>query len=261
MSLLEARELSVRIGSHQVVENAQVVVNEGEVVGLIGPNGAGKSSLLRALVGLSEHKGQVFLAGEDALGLAPRMRALRFAYLPQEREVNWPVSVETVVGLGRSPHHTGPAAMSDSDRRAIDAALAEMDLTHLRERQVQTLSGGERARTLTARALAQEAPLVIADEPTAALDPAHQIGLMETFRRLAKTRQGALLCLHDLGLAARWCDRIIVMKKGRIVAEGSPARVMTAGLLSEVYGVSAFVDADACGPLVLPTGLASASAS
>jgi iron complex transport system ATP-binding protein len=160
--------------------------------------------------------------------------------------------VETLVGLGRLPHRAAPAA----DRAAVDAALAAMDLCPFRARPATELSGGERARALIARALAQEAPLLLADEPTAGLDPAHQIALMARFRRLAREGRGVVTALHDLALAARWCDRLLLLQAGRLVADGPPEAVLTPERLASVYGVTAHLGRDADGPVVVPTGLA-----
>ena len=253
MTLLEIDAVVAARGPRRVLDGASLQVAAGEVVGLLGANGAGKSTLMRAAIGLVPFAGgAVRLGGAPLAGLAPRERALRAAYLPQEREIAWAVPVATLVGLGRLPHRAG----ADADRAAVAAAIAAVDLAGFEDRPATELSGGERARALIARALAQEAPLLLADEPTAGLDPAHQIALMARFRALARAGRGVLVALHDLGLAARWCDRVALLHGGRVLAAGAPVETLTAERLAEVYGVTAYLGAAESGPIVLPIGLA-----
>lgn len=254
MSLLALRDVGARRGDRVVLHAVSLAVEPGEVVALLGPNGAGKTTLMRAAIGLAPATGAIALGGVPLPRLDARARARAAAYLPQERGVAWALDVEALVGLGRVPHRAAPA----EDSAAVEAALAEMDIAHLRRRPATELSGGERARALIARALAQEAPLLLADEPTAGLDPAHQIALMATFRRLARQGRGVLAALHDLGLAARWCDRVALLEAGRLVACGPPAEVLSPARLAAVYGVTAHMARDAGGPILAPTGLAGA---
>ena len=254
MSLLELTDLTVVLDSRPVVDRATARVNGGELVGLIGPNGSGKSSLMRAVLGLVQHNGTIRIGGHRLEQLSPRQRALHTAFLPQEREISWAVTVETLVALGRTPHRTVASGLSATDHEAIAAAMEQMDVVALADRIATQLSGGERARVLIARVLAQATPLVLADEPTAGLDPAHQIAVMETFADLARNGRGVLVSLHDLPLAARWCHRLLVLHHGRVVAEGAPAEVLTAARLAEVYGIRAH-QAEVGGHLmVVPTG-------
>jgi iron complex transport system ATP-binding protein len=256
MTLLAVENLTVHRGPCPVVDRVSAAIGEGELVGLIGPNGAGKTTLMRAALGLIRAEGAVSLGGVPLARLSPRERALRAAYLPQEREIAWPVRVETLVGLGRTPHLPPGRAPGPADHAAVEAALARMDLLAFRDRAATELSGGERARTLIARALGQEAPLLLADEPAAGLDPAHQLQLMAALRDLAAAGRGVLVSLHDLGLAARWCARLILMDHGRLVADGAPEDVLTPDRLAAVYGITAHIARDAHGPLILPNGLA-----
>lgn len=249
MNLLEANAVSVSLGGRPVVDNVSLSVGAGEFVGLIGPNGAGKSTFLRACMGLVKARGQIRLHETALEDLRPDARARLVAYLPQDHEIAWPVSVRHVVSLGRQPWR-------DSNADAIVAqALERMEITALADRPANTLSGGERARVLIARALAQTTPLLLADEPAAGLDPAHQIGLMKTFRSFAESGSSVVCSLHDLGVAARWCSRLVVIERGRIVADDRPEAVLTAETLRRVYGVEAYIAHDGRGPVIMPVDL------
>ncbi len=253
MSLLELTDLTVTRRGAPVLGPVSLRIGAGTVVGLLGPNGAGKTTLMRAALGLIPATGSIRLGGTDHTTLDPMARARAVAHVPQDREIAWPITVANLVGLGRLPH---PEASEPDNARAIEAALEMMDLASLKHRPATELSGGERARALIARALAQDAPLLIADEPTAGLDPSHALTLMARLRRMARLGRGVLVSLHDLGLAARWCDRIVLMEAGRIVADGTPAEVLTPARLETVYGIRAHIAADADGPILVPTGLA-----
>jgi iron complex transport system ATP-binding protein len=248
--------VTVTRGPCPVVDQVTVEIGAGECVGLIGPNGAGKTTLMRAALGLVPSEGRITLGGRPLAELPSRARAHAAAFLPQEREIAWPLSVEALVALGRLPHLPPGRGLGPSDRAAIEAALERMDLDALRSRPATELSGGERARVLIARALAQAAPLLLADEPASGLDPAHQLQLMAVLRGLAAEGRGVLVSLHDLGLAARWCDRLFLMHRGRLVATGTPAEVLTVERLRAVYGIEAQVRQEASGLGVVPIGLA-----
>jgi iron complex transport system ATP-binding protein len=239
-NLVEISDLSASLGSNQVLRSVSFGIGAGEFVGLLGPNGTGKSTLLRAICGLIQTTGKIKLQGSDLAGIKPAARASHFAYVAQEHEIAWPIRVEDLVALGRSPFGGGPGMKrSAADQRAIEHAMARMDIAGFGQRPVTQLSGGEKARVLIARALAQDAPLLIADEPTAGLDPSHQIDLMKTFGSMAEDGRSVIASLHDLGLAARWCSRLILLDQGRIVADGTPADVLTAENLEAVYGIRA----------------------
>jgi iron complex transport system ATP-binding protein len=255
MTLLALKNIRATLGKTEVLHGVSMDVREGELVGLIGPNGAGKSTLLRAALGLVQAKGDVSIAGKPAKGMNSREMARYVAYLPQEREIGWAVSVEMLVSLGRAPHRPAFAALDSTDRALIETAMRHMDVESFRDRPANALSGGERARVLIARALAQDAPLLLADEPTAGLDPAHQIGLMQSFRKLTGEGKSVVVSLHDLGLAARWCTRLVLLDDGKIAAEGTPEAVLTPDNLRKVYGVEAYLERKADGLIVQPTGL------
>ena len=234
---LVAHGVHVSLRSRPVLRGVDVDVAAGEIVGVIGPNGAGKSTLLRALAGLAPlDRGTVTLDGRDIASMPLPARARALAFLPQDRIVHWPLSVRAVVALGRAPYR-GLASPRD-DAAAVTAAMAAMDVAGLAERPVTELSGGERARVLMARALAQGAPTIIADEPTAGLDPAHTLNLYAHLRRLAGEGRAVLLALHDLSAAAQHCDRLLVLKAGVALASGPAREVLTARLIAEAYGVA-----------------------
>ena len=246
MSLLTLSDLSVSLRGRDVFRDVSLSIGEGELVGLIGPNGAGKTTLMRAALGLLPCTGRSSLAG-----LSPAERARQVAWMPQSREIAWPVSVEDVVMLGRMPHMTGRRP-SEADRARTEAALTWMELSGMRHRAATRLSGGEQARVLIARALAQDTPLLMADEPVAGLDPAHQITTMQTFASLAQVGKSVLVSLHDLSLAARHCTRIIMLGEGRVVADGAPAEVLTPERLAHVFHITAWFRDTEDGPIYQP---------
>ena len=254
-SLLDIAGLNVDLGGAPVVRDLSLNVKAGEFVGLIGPNGAGKSTLLRAIAGLVPIGGTVSVAGDRLEGLKAAERALRLAYVPQEHEIAWPVPVETLVALGRTPHRSNFTLLSTRDRQVVADAMARMDVARFAKRPATALSGGEKARVLIARALAQDTPLILADEPAAGLDPAYQIALMRVFRDLAGEGRGVIASMHDLGLSARWCTRLVLLNGGKIVADGSPEEVLTPETLHAIYGVSGFFGVADGGLVVQPLDL------
>ena len=247
MTLLTVNNLSVTLRNRNALQRVSFEVVEGECIGLLGPNGAGKTTLLRAMLGLISHEGQSSIAE-----MAPAARARTAAWMPQAREIAWPVTVETLVMLGRIPHMSSGQQPKKEDHIEVNTALAKMDLDSFRTRTATRLSGGEQARVLIARALAQNTPLIVADEPVAGLDPAHQIATMETFAVLARTGRSVIVSLHDLGLAARHCTRLILLSDGEIAADGSPADVLTLDRMADVFGIRAFYQDTEDGPVFQP---------
>jgi iron complex transport system ATP-binding protein len=237
---IEARGLHMRLGRREVLRGLDFLAHAGEVTAVIGPNGAGKTTLLKVLAGLlAASGGTVLLDGRPIGDWPPQMRARSLAYLPQERITHWALSARAVVALGRLPHQPMGAGESLADVRAIDAALAAMDIGHLAERPVPEMSGGERARVLVARALAQEPVALLADEPAAGLDPAHQLALFHHFSALASAGRTVVVALHDLSLAARFCHRIVLMQAGSSITAGAPEDVLKSEHLAAVYGINA----------------------
>jgi iron complex transport system ATP-binding protein len=230
-----------------VLRDINLDIGAGELIGLIGPNGAGKTTLMRAALGMVAHRGHSTLA---ALSTYDRAKAV--AWLPQARELAWAVRVETVVALGRLPHLAVGQRPRDADRAAIDQAIDDMGLTDLRHRDVTQLSGGQQARVLIARSLAQNTPMIMADEPIAGLDPGHQISTMKTFVGLARAGKSVLVSLHDLGLAARHCTRLVLMSDGAIVADGPARDVLTPKNLATYFGISAHFETGPQGVVFQP---------
>lgn len=259
MSLI-ASDVTVRLDGWHVVGPVSLELQPGEVVGLLGPNGAGKSTLLRAMAGLTPYGGQVTLEGAEIAAMGEALRAKRIAYLPQARLIGWSVTVERLVELGRLPWRRFGSVATEADRRIVAEAMRLTDVSALSGRLATQISGGEQARVLAARAIAQDTPLLLADEPAAGLDPAHQIAMMNAFRSLAMKGRTVFVSLHDLTLAARWCDRLVMLHAGKVVAEGEPGDVITTGTLRRVFGVEAQVTRVAGGLAVAPIGLGEAQA-
>ena len=253
---LEATGIAAHLATKAVLQDISFSVAPGGITALIGPNGAGKTTLLKVLAGLvAPSAGAVRLDGRaladwDSVGLA-RVRA----YLPQDRVVHWDLTARAAVALGRLPYRATGAGESAEDRASVARALAAMDVGQLADRPVFEMSGGERARVLAARALAQEPRILLADEPTAGLDPAHILTLFATFTRLAAEGRSVVVALHDLSLAARFCHTVVLLSAGRLAAVGPPAAVLTPERLASVYGITArTLDVDGV-PIVLPIGV------
>lgn len=262
MRLIAADIGVVRPGPRPVLARVNCEIAAGRVTGIVGPNGAGKSTLLKALAGvLPVAEGRITLDGAPLGDIDRRERARTIAYLPQERSVHWPLPVRDIVALGRLPHRRGPAGDSPADRAAIDAALTTMDLDALANRPADQLSGGELGRALIGRALAQQASVILADEPAAGLDPAHALDLFAVLQRLAHEGRAVAVVLHDLSMAARFCHDVVVLGAGRVAAAGAAADVLTQACLEPVFGVHFAIGEIDGLPVLLPSAASGSEAT
>lgn len=236
--IVDVRGAAFAYAGAPAVAGLSFTARAGEFVGLLGPNGAGKSTLIRLVAGLlAPQGGQVRLAGLDPFSAPRRTVAQVCALVPQEPRVAWPFTVREAVMMGRAPRQGLLALPTRFDHGAVDGALAACDLVHLADRRLDALSGGERRRVFFARALAQEPRVLLLDEPTAFLDLGHQVAAMQMAQVAARGGLCVVAVLHDLNLAAAACDRVVILDRGRVVAEGAPAAVLTAERVREVWGI------------------------
>jgi iron complex transport system ATP-binding protein len=239
--MLASHHLAVALSGRVILNDVSLSLPSGELVALVGPNGAGKTTLLRALAGLVPSAGAIETCGDRLSSLSLRERARRFGYLPQGHPVHWPLSAKDVVALGRYPHGaTDPARLSSRDEQAVLRAMQATNVVEFAERPVTELSGGERSRVALARVLAVEAPVVLADEPTASLDPRYQIDVMINLRGAADRGVLVVVVTHDLGLAARFADTVLVLSDGRLIAQGRPEQALSEQLMADVFRISAY---------------------
>ncbi|MDJ0277826.1 ABC transporter ATP-binding protein [Sphingomonas sp. 2R-10] len=237
MTDLVADAVRLTLGGRRVLDDVSFAFRPGRVTALLGANGAGKSSLLACLAALRRpDSGAARLGGTDVQALDRWVRARAIGLLPQAADVHWDIDVQTLVGLGRFAHR-GRWGETQADRDAVAAALAATDMTGFATRGVERLSGGERGRALLARVLAGEPDWLLADEPLASLDPAHQLDVLARLRGVAASGRGVVLVLHDLHLAARVADDAVLLKDGRVVASGAADDVLTAPAIAEAYGI------------------------
>jgi iron complex transport system ATP-binding protein len=232
-------EVRVALGSRPVLHGISATLGPGECVALVGPNGAGKTTLLRAMAGLLKHTGHIRLGGEDLAAMPPARRARIIGYLPQGHQIHWPLPVREVVALGRYPHGaTDPRRLPAADAAMVEQSMATADIALLADRPADALSGGERARVALARVLATGAPVLLADEPTASLDPRHQLSVMATLRAEAEAGATIIAVTHDLELAAHYATRVLVLDQGRLVADGAPDAALSPGTLQKVFAIA-----------------------
>lgn len=234
--------VSVEFGSTRVFSNVSLSIDAGTFVALVGPNGAGKTTLLRTINGLvAPSTGTVSVGGAPVHSLTARELSQRVATVPQETSLGFDFSVRDLVAMGRTPHRGRFATVTDADRAAVDRALDRTATAQLADRSVGTLSGGERQRVLLARALAQETPVLLLDEPTANLDVNHQVQTLTMASELADSGKTVVSAIHDLELAARFCETVILLGNGMVVAHGDPMEVLTSNRIERVFGIPAVV--------------------
>ncbi len=239
MTLLSGKGLSVSRGERPILKGVEIHLQPGEMLGLIGPNGAGKSTLLRLLAGvMPADAGELTLYETAMADISQTERARRIAYLPQLSEIAWPMSVERIIELGRTPHLEPWQEPGEEDRAIINQVIDQTDLLAFRDRAFNTLSGGEQARVLLARAMVTQPDILLADEPVSALDPAHQLDVMNLLRQHCESGQSAIVVLHDLNLAAHYCHRLQLLHEGTTLAEGSAEAVLNEKNLADAYEIA-----------------------
>lgn len=238
MALLEVKKATIAIGSAELVHDVTLNAGRGELIGLVGPNGAGKTTLMRALAGLITHNGSISIDGARLDQLDDRERARQIGYLPQEATIHWPLSVREVILLGRIPHLGSLTQPGQSDHDSVSEAADLTGTTAYLDRRIDQLSAGERARVMLARMLATRAPLLLADEPVAALDPYYQLRVMDILKETAAAGAVVIIILHDLLLAAAHCSRTILLDHGRIAGDGPPEKVLTRAALKRTYHIA-----------------------
>ncbi|MFL5950223.1 MAG: ABC transporter ATP-binding protein [Gaiellaceae bacterium] len=254
MSAVTLERLSVMLGGTRVVDRLAADVEAGEWVALIGPNGAGKTTALRAVAHLVGYDGTVRILGDDAAALSRQQLARTLALVPQVPLIPGAITVREYVLLGRTPYLTYFGSERKADHEAVDAALEQLDLAPFEHRRLDTLSGGERQRATLARALAQDAPILLLDEPTAALDVGRQQQVLELVDELRRERGLTVLStMHDLTLAGQYADRLLLLDGGKLVAAGAAREVLTRSLITQHYGAEvALVDTPDSGFVVVP---------
>jgi iron complex transport system ATP-binding protein len=238
MSALSVKDISVTFNGTPAVDGVSCDLSAGSLVGLIGPNGAGKTTLLRAIAQLIPFEGRMLLDGEDLTAMSRAAIAKSISYLAQGHISHWPLQARNVVALGRQPHLSPWGRMSTTDKNIIDDAMHRADVEQFAERNVLTLSGGERARVMLARALAVDANILLADEPVASLDPFHQLKIMELLKDLAGAGKTIIGVTHDLTLAARFCDQLILLAEGKMISHGGADDVLTDSKVADAYHVN-----------------------
>lgn len=242
---LAAEALEIRYGRRVILPDLTLDLPAGRVTAIVGPNGCGKSTLLGALARLlTPARGQVIVDGQVLARLSPRQAALKLGLLPQSASAPEGLTVLDLVRFGRHPHQGLLRQWSAADQAAVERALTDADVAHLAERPLDQLSGGQRQRAWIALAIAQEAPCLLLDEPTAFLDLGHQLEVYRLVRRLTAAGRTVVVVLHDLTAACRYADHLVAMKDGRVVAAGTPAEVVTPALVETLYGVSCTLLAD-----------------
>lgn len=252
MGSLTAVGVGVEVGGARLLAPTDLSLLPGSLIGLVGPNGAGKTTLLRALAQVIDYEGEVLYNQRAVEQMGALDRARKIAYLPQRAQAFWPLPVRELVSLGRLPHHRVGQPLDDADDVAVAKAIARVELTELADRPMDQLSGGEQARALLARALAVEAQVLLVDEPTASLDPYHQLLVMETLADYAADGGLVVAVLHDLPLAARYCPRLVLLNEGHVLADGEAEAVLNDANLATCYRIESLRGSDGGATWILP---------
>ncbi|MCP5382266.1 MAG: ABC transporter ATP-binding protein [Kordiimonadaceae bacterium] len=240
MSRLSIRNLDVSLEGQKILSDVSFDISSGRLVGLIGPNGAGKSILLKSILGvIDKNAGEITLDGRDISYWPLKHRARKISYAAQGAPVHWPLTVGHLVSLGRIPHLSPWQSTTHEDQILTLEAMKKTNVEHLSMRITTSLSGGERARVMLARAIVTEAEFLLADEPIESLDPYHQIQILNILKELTKNGHGVLLIIHDLNFAQKYCDELILLDKGKIVASGKPSDVLSDKNLQKTYKIKA----------------------
>ena len=241
--MLKINNVSVTLDGVNCLNKVSIDLNKGEFLGLIGPNGSGKSTLLKAIAGINSiSSGSISLDNQNIHSLDSKTRGKQLGYLEQHGEIHWPLTVERLIAFGRIPHMDSWSTLTEEDKQHIDNAMQQTDTSHLKKRIATTLSGGEKCRVLLARVLAGNPDILLVDEPTAALDPAHQLIVMNTLQQYVEAGGSVIIAIHDLSLAAQYCHRLVMLNKGEIANQGQPESVITQDSLSSVYGINAEIE-------------------
>lgn len=257
MSILKVSGLNLTIDSAHIINNASLEIETGQIIGLIGPNGAGKSMLLKSILGLNEEAtGIVTIDDQDINNISLKEKAKFISYAAQGAPVHWPLTVGHLVSLGRIPHLSPWQTTTEEDQQLTLNAMKMTEVDHLSTRTTTSLSGGERARAMLARAIVTGSDFLFADEPIEALDPYHQIQIMDILKNLAKKGKGVLVVIHDLNVAQQYCDQLILMDKGNIIKKDIPENVLTDEILRETYKIKATRLKTNDQNIIVPTSLA-----
>jgi iron complex transport system ATP-binding protein len=249
--IAEVRGLSFSYGDREILTDIAFSLGEGEVLGVVGPNGCGKTTLIKCLDRILNSGGTIEIRGRNIADYHGDELARTVAYVPQALSIGMAMTVLEVVLMGRKPHVRW--SVSDADLSLVTGILSQLGIGHLAFRKLTQVSGGERQKVMIARALVQDPSLLLLDEPTSALDVRHQLEVMGLIRSVVDERRiGALAAIHDLNLAARFCDSIVVLHKGKVRAAGNPGSLLTPELIREVYGVKAVVGREEGLPYILP---------
>ncbi len=252
-TILSGHHMSVVLNSKKLLDDVSFKIEKGKLVGLIGPNGAGKSTLLKSLLGLHDlSSGHIEFQGKPLHHTPIAKRGRHISYVAQGNICHWPMSVAKVIEMGRLPHQRLFRQQSAKDRQAIENALDTFDVTHLKDRLVSTLSGGERARVMLARAFAGQPDVLLADEPTADLDPGHQLQVMNVLQAQARKGCSIVIVLHDLNLASRYCDDLYLLQNAKVLATGPVSDVITPPQMARAYGIEALIGAYEAQNYVVP---------